>query len=217
MSDPIVILDPGHGGRDPGALGPNGTREADIALIVATKVQQRLEPHVQVAMTREGDHYVSLIDRARFANRFAGAVFLSIHCNSATSPARGHEVWTSPGQTRSDQLATALFDRYCQQIPDIPARKETGDGDADKEARFTVLTATNGPAALYELEFIHTEAGEEMLTNPASQEAMAVALATGMLDYLGIATGDQPDTSGRDPQLLSQIAFHARSILDLIS
>lgn len=221
----VLVLDPGHGGHDPGALGPSGLKEADVVLADAHALRKELarrRPDLTVAMTREGDRYLSLTARARFANRFPedSTHFLSLHCNSATNPARGFEVFTSPGQTLSDPFATALFLPYEGEFPEMPARRGMGDGDVDKEAKFTVLTATAGPAALFELEFIHTPQGEAFLADPAIRARRVKALADGIEAHLfgevaapgpGVWTDFAVPQAGPD---LEAIRRHARAILE---
>lgn len=80
-----VIIDPGHGGKDPGAIGYNKIREKDITLAIALKVRNiitRQLPDVQVYLTREKDEFISLKERTQFANRKNGKLFVSIHANS---------------------------------------------------------------------------------------------------------------------------------------
>lgn len=82
-----IVLDPGHGGRDPGAVGPGGTFEKDITLAIAKYVKKRLEDEsdMRVVMTREDDRFVPLKDRTRLANHEQGKLFISIHANSNKS------------------------------------------------------------------------------------------------------------------------------------
>jgi len=79
-----IVIDPGHGGRDPGARGPRGTEEKDITLKVALKLRSLLskQPGIRVLMTREDDQFVELEDRAKFANGQEADLFISIHVNS---------------------------------------------------------------------------------------------------------------------------------------
>ena len=79
-----IVIDPGHGGKDPGARGQRGTEEKDITLIVALKLRDLLskQPGVRVLMTRERDQFVELEDRAKFANGQEADLFVSIHVNS---------------------------------------------------------------------------------------------------------------------------------------
>jgi N-acetylmuramoyl-L-alanine amidase len=82
-----IVLDPGHGGHDPGAIGPNGVKEKDVALAVAKRVKRLLEKNldVHVVMTRDNDRFVPLKDRTQFANSEQGKIFISIHCNANRS------------------------------------------------------------------------------------------------------------------------------------
>ena len=79
-----IVIDPGHGGKDPGARGQRGTEEKDITLRVALKLRDLLsrQPGVRVLMTRERDQFVELEDRAKFANERGADLFVSIHVNS---------------------------------------------------------------------------------------------------------------------------------------
>jgi N-acetylmuramoyl-L-alanine amidase len=91
-----IVIDPGHGGRDPGAHGQHGTEEKDITLKVGLKLRDllRKEPAVRVLMTRERDVFVELEDRARFANNNEADLFVSIHVNSHPQRSvRGIEIY----------------------------------------------------------------------------------------------------------------------------
>ncbi len=82
-----IILDAGHGGADPGAIGPSGTHEKDITLEIAKRVKKLIEKNldVRVVMTRESDKKLALKDRTALANSEQGKLFISIHCNSNRS------------------------------------------------------------------------------------------------------------------------------------
>ncbi|WP_240791174.1 N-acetylmuramoyl-L-alanine amidase [Roseomonas sp. AR75] len=110
---PLVVLDPGHGGRDPGAIGTRGTREKTIVLATAQELRRLLEAsgRCRVVMTRTGDRFVSLGGRVEFARRREAALFVSIHADSAPG-ARGASVYTL-GEN-SDALAGALARRENQ-------------------------------------------------------------------------------------------------------
>lgn len=86
MSDGVrtIVIDPGHGGKDPGTIGRHGTTEKDITLKVASLVRDMLGkvPNTRVLMTRERDVFIELEDRAKFANSKGAELFLSIHVNS---------------------------------------------------------------------------------------------------------------------------------------
>lgn len=107
---PLVVLDPGHGGRDPGAIGTRGTHEKRIVLSAALELKKVLESggRCRVAMTRTGDRFVALGDRVEFARRRQAALFVSLHADSAPG-ARGASVYTLGNS--SDALAGALARR----------------------------------------------------------------------------------------------------------
>lgn len=107
---PLVVLDPGHGGRDPGAIGTKGTHEKRIVLAAAEELRRVLERggRCRVAMTRTSDRFVPLGDRVDFARRREASLFVSLHADSAPG-ARGASVYTL-GQS-SDALAGALARR----------------------------------------------------------------------------------------------------------
>ncbi|WP_284177066.1 N-acetylmuramoyl-L-alanine amidase [Rhabdaerophilum sp. SD176] len=95
---PLVVLDPGHGGIDPGASGPKGEAEKDIVLAVARLVRKQLEAdgRVEVQMTREEDRFISLSERVTFARNRSAALFVSLHADSLFGEAdvRGASVYT---------------------------------------------------------------------------------------------------------------------------
>ena len=104
---PVIILDPGHGGEDVGAIGIGGVYEKDITLSVAKKAKKYIEdqiPGIKVLLTREKDVFLALRERTEFANKHKGMLFVSIHCNAAPSkphPANGFEVYVlRPGKTK---------------------------------------------------------------------------------------------------------------------
>jgi N-acetylmuramoyl-L-alanine amidase len=107
---PIVVIDAGHGGRDPGATSVSGqVHEKDVTLILSAALRDELvkRGRVRVAMTREDDRYLTLDDRAAVARRLNAAMFVSIHCDSAANPlARGASVY-SLSDVASDAEAAA--------------------------------------------------------------------------------------------------------------
>lgn len=102
----VVVIDPGHGGKDPGAIGVTGTKEKDITLAVAKKLGKLIEmrmPDVKVVYTRQSDEFVELYRRGQIANQANGKLFISLHCNSTSrkpSSAKGFEIYLlRPGKT----------------------------------------------------------------------------------------------------------------------
>jgi N-acetylmuramoyl-L-alanine amidase len=119
---PIVVIDAGHGGRDPGATSVSGqVHEKDLTLVLARALRDELvkRGRVRVAMTRDDDRYLTLDDRAAVARRLNAAMFVSIHIDSAANPlARGASVY-SLSDVASDAEAASL------------AARENGDADND--------------------------------------------------------------------------------------
>jgi N-acetylmuramoyl-L-alanine amidase len=103
-----VVIDPGHGGRDTGAIGPRGVREKDVALSIARLLAERLRAlGFTVVLTRTDDMYVSLDERTRIANEARADLFVSVHCNAARSrKLTGVETWTL--NVASDRYAARL-------------------------------------------------------------------------------------------------------------
>lgn len=101
-----VVIDPGHGGDDPGTIGVRKTKEKDVTLAIAHKLEKLIKrnmPNVKVVLTRRTDEFVELYRRGQIANQAGGKLFLSIHCNSAVkkpAPANGFEIYLlRPGKT----------------------------------------------------------------------------------------------------------------------
>ncbi|MBU0649569.1 N-acetylmuramoyl-L-alanine amidase, partial [Patescibacteria group bacterium] len=108
-----IIIDPGHGGHDPGAVGSNGILEKNVVLDIGKRLTQLLKdklPDVTILLTRDSDYFVPLRDRTGFANYKKGDLFISIHANAAFSKyATGFEVfYLSPDASASDERARAL-------------------------------------------------------------------------------------------------------------
>jgi N-acetylmuramoyl-L-alanine amidase len=191
MKNPSITLDPGHGGKDSGAVGPRGLREKDVALEVCRRLGMMLAASgVDVTLTRGDDRFLELHERAAVANKAGTDLFLSIHCNSGPpGQGDGFEVFTTPGKTAADAFATDLFLEYARMFPNKRKRVDDRDGDPDKEANFAVIRLAKLPAALFELEFIHTGPGEAFLENSLNHISMAEALCDGVLRHLRISAG----------------------------
>jgi N-acetylmuramoyl-L-alanine amidase len=106
----VIALDPGHGGEDPGAVGPSGLKEKDVVLAIGKKLRERLQanPNIRVLMTRDDDFFVPLQDRVRKARRVQADLFVSIHADAFFTPqARGASVFVL-----SDGAATSAAARW---------------------------------------------------------------------------------------------------------
>lgn len=84
LRDVIVVLDPGHGGKDPGAMGPNRNTEKNVVLAIAVKLKQLIDkqPGMRAVLTRKGDYYVGLRERLNIARRYNADIFVSIHADA---------------------------------------------------------------------------------------------------------------------------------------
>ena len=110
----IVALDPGHGGEDPGAVGPTGLREKDVVLAVALALREKLNalPGMRVMMTRDADFFVPLQDRVRKARRVQADLFVSIHADAFFRPeARGASVFALSTQGATSHAARWMADK----------------------------------------------------------------------------------------------------------
>ena len=191
-----IVIDPGHAGRnvDPGAVNQStGLQEADVALFVSKLVEtQLLAAGHTVKLTRTEWEQAETDDldyRTSLSNDWGADLFVSIHCNSAVSPnAAGYEVWTSPGDTEGDALATCIYAQIAIEFPDRTGRADYSDGDPDKESRFYVLVHTNAPACLVEMAFISNDEEAALLSDVAWQTRYARAIALGATDYAALKT-----------------------------
>ena len=113
---PLIVLDPGHGGADPGAIGAAGTQEKRIVLAMAQELRRKLQAsgRTRVILTRERDVFVPLAERVAIARRAQATLFLSIHADSApqghAAQARGASIYTL-AETASDTFSAALARR----------------------------------------------------------------------------------------------------------
>jgi N-acetylmuramoyl-L-alanine amidase len=110
----IVALDPGHGGEDPGAVGPRGLREKDVVLQVALALRDKLnaQPNTRAFLTRDGDYFVPLAERVRKARRVQADLFISIHADAFANPAaRGASVFALSDRGATSTAARWLADK----------------------------------------------------------------------------------------------------------
>lgn len=108
----VVVIDPGHGGVDPGRIGPNGVAEKDVVLRISRRLAEELEERgFEVHLTRDRDTLIALADRPRLANRWKGerpmALFLSIHANAAPGRAQGFETFFLSDARTEDERRVA--------------------------------------------------------------------------------------------------------------
>ncbi|TZE82014.1 N-acetylmuramoyl-L-alanine amidase family protein [Calorimonas adulescens] len=188
-----ICIDPGHGGSDPGAIGPGGTKEKDITLAVALKVGEKLKANgLEVVFTRANDNpgfpqdqRQNLAKRVSIANMAKVDLFVSIHCNSAVDQqAHGTETYYYKLGYNGEKLARAIQDEML---------KATGLYNRGvKTANFYVIKYTQMPAALVEMAFISNPAEEKLLASIEFQEKAVTAIAKGICNYAGIEYQELP-------------------------
>lgn len=129
----VIVLDPGHGGKDPGAEGADGLQEKDIVLSVAQKLKVRIEQEMdaRVLLTREDDSFVSLKERTTFANNNCADLFISIHTNAAENKkAHGVEVYyLSEAKNDESRAAQALENAVVEEFEGEEALQEYTQAD----------------------------------------------------------------------------------------
>jgi N-acetylmuramoyl-L-alanine amidase len=209
-----VILDAGHGGKDPGAVNSIGT-EAFFNLKVAGRTKSLLEAKgFNVVMTRSSDRFLSLQERVNLANAVSGnAIFISIHFNAGGREARGIETFTlsPPGVSHYGRgliaadalartgnqhdsaniaLATSVHGSLLRRL-----QKHTFDRGI-KRARFSVLSGVRHPAILMEGGFMTHPHEARLIQNEAYQNALANGIVDAVVKYR-YAVGPKNATSGR--------------------
>lgn len=124
----VIVIDPGHGGKDPGAIGVNGAKEKDINLAIALKLGQLIKENlkgVKVVYTRKTDTFIELYKRGKISNDNNGNLFISIHCNSTPqkpSETRGFEVYLLRAGRTKEAISIAEFENSVIHYEDNPER-----------------------------------------------------------------------------------------------
>lgn len=176
----VIVIDAGHGGKDPGASS-NGGVEKQIVLKVAQKVQQKLvSDGAKVYMTRTGDTYPTLEDRVDFAFDHNAEVFVSIHVNSATSTqANGTETYYSVSGNANEAEDYRLASAINSQIVKNADMYNRGVKTAD----FYVIKNMILPSVLVELGFVTNSADREKLVSDKYVEIFADSIYKGIVQY----------------------------------
>jgi N-acetylmuramoyl-L-alanine amidase len=176
-----VVIDPGHGGPDPGAVWKrNEPTEKEINLDIAKKARDFLKAkRVEVVMTRDKDEEVELKKRVEEANKPNVSCLVSIHTNSAISTkAKGFEVYYHPDSSESMRLANALSVEYRKILPSVAFR-------GIKPTRYLyVIRRSRPPAVLIEVGFISSEEDRKILYDPEQRGSIALAIANGISSWL---------------------------------
>src|SRR5215471_5899872 len=200
----VVVLDPGHGGQDSGAMC-GGVMEKDLTLDVARRVDRLLDSEgVATLMTRVGDSYVSLADRAAFGNRVNDSIFISIHFNEDNKPvASGVETYYAAHQINSDSTLASWLPFFSRPPPNSPKPESQSLASFIQEAlvartrsvdrgtqakQFFVIANVTSPAVLIEGGFITNKDELSKLASEDYRDQLAAAVADGILRYRNVVT-----------------------------
>ena len=205
---PIVVIDPGHGGRDPGATGVSGeVSEKELTLALAREVRDQLvkRGRVRVAMTRDDDRYLTLDDRAAVARRLNAAMFVSLHMDSAPNPlARGATVYS---------LSDVASDAEAARLAALEnGATEAGQGDGSVQGMLSDLVMRGQMSASADLaaRLVHKSAGRfELRPNPhrfAAFHVLRRAEAPAVLFESGYLSNVDDEALLRSPEQRSKMA-----------
>ncbi len=172
-------LDFGHGGKDPGAIGFNKTKESDIVLKIGTIVKNNLEKASEkIIITRANDTYYSLDYRSLKANKENCDYFISIHMNSSTNKsAKGCEVWVYDEKSKLHQLATNICSNLSKTL-------NTPNRGVKISKEFSVLRKTNMPAMIIEVDFISNSTVEDLCKSDQYIKDIANNISSTLLAFV---------------------------------
>ncbi|PLS76758.1 MAG: hypothetical protein CYG61_00470 [Actinobacteria bacterium] len=191
-----VVLDPGHGGTEPGAVGPNGLSEKGLNLAVVNHARAALErAGVTTMSTRTGDHRVTLATRAKVAKALKPRAFVSVHHNAEPDGPRvgpGTETYYQIASADSKRLSGLIYEEVVQALSayTIPWVADTDAGAKYRTNRaggdyYGILRLSQGvPAVLAELAFVSNPPEAELLVRPDVQKVEGEAVARGVLRFL---------------------------------
>jgi N-acetylmuramoyl-L-alanine amidase len=177
----LVMLDPGHGGKDPGAIGLNDLKEVDVIMPIANRVAAILRSKgIAVKMTRNDDYFVNLDDRVAMSRNAGATLFVSIHANSIDNrpDVNGLETYHyNIGQSLAESVHGSTVDYVNKNGFYLNDRRV-------RTARFLVLRKSSIPAILIETGYLTSEAENARLRNPEYQKVMAEGIARGIIQYI---------------------------------
>ncbi|MCE9519385.1 MAG: N-acetylmuramoyl-L-alanine amidase [Verrucomicrobia bacterium] len=193
-----VVIDPGHGGNDEGTEWRKVT-EKDLTLAIARRLEKILrEKHIQTVLTRHCDAFISLDERAEIANLFPDSLLLSIHFNGARMfDVNGFEIYAFRHSPTSRTIAESIQQAMMENL-----RSKNRGLRTDQD--YAVLVRSAGSAVLVECGFISNKAEASRLTSPEGQEALAEAIALGVMRIKPLINTDPPEAD------IAKCEIHAR-------
>ncbi|WP_425596607.1 N-acetylmuramoyl-L-alanine amidase [Soehngenia longivitae] len=184
-SGKTIVIDAGHGGKDPGALSILGFKEKDINLSIALKLENALrQKGYNVIMTRNNDTYVDLYERPKIANQVKADLFISIHCNSTLlSSVNGLEILYCPAT--ESQYKTVDQYPLAKSIHDsIISSTGINSRGIKKRSDLAVLRLTEMPAVLIETAFLSNADDSQKLIQDSFQEKVVQGIVNGVEQYI---------------------------------
>jgi len=178
LRERLIVLDPGHGGRDPGAIGNRlNLTEKDANLDVSRRLNALLRQHsVPTIMTRATDVFIPLYDRPKLANATNADIFLSVHHNAWRRPNGAHGTETYYWRPKDKCLATIIHEHMLGAL----ARKDNGV----RTGNFAVLRESRMPAALCEIVYINHADEEALVASESFRQRAAQAIFDGLCQYV---------------------------------
>ena len=178
-----IFIDPGHGGSDPGAVG-NGLKEKDLTLKISKKIEALLKDYkdVEVKLSRTGDTYPSLTDRAKAANAFKADYFISVHINAGGGT--GYENYRYSKLAASSGTGKNQSTMHDAIFNEIKSFGVTSRGK--KAADYSVLRETNMEAILTENLFIDKAADAKLLKQDKFLDAIAEGHVKGLVKVFNL-------------------------------
>jgi N-acetylmuramoyl-L-alanine amidase len=178
----LVLIDPGHGGKDPGAIGIGGLKEVDVILPIAKRVAAILQSNgYQTKLTRDSDYYVGLDERVSMANQYNATVFVSIHANSIDGRPDVNGLETYYYGQEGGKLAEVVH----RNVLNTVTQKGYYLGNRNtRSARFLVLRKSRVPAILVETGYLTNEIEVQRLRSDAYRSTQAEGIARGIMEYL---------------------------------
>ncbi|MGH7271580.1 MAG: N-acetylmuramoyl-L-alanine amidase family protein [Polyangiaceae bacterium] len=209
-----VVLDPGHGGKDTGAVGPNGLREKDVTLDIARRVASVLGGQgVSVLLTRDDDRFVSLEERTARANGFGADLFVSIHCNASEDKAhRGVETYVL--DTSRDEIAARIAARENATTPATTAELASilgGMRIAEQEQRSAHFAGLLERAASSALETKYGDAVSSAVHTAGFYVLVGAAMPSALFEtnYISNPAEEQRLASDEGRQLFADAVVNA--------
>ena len=205
-----IVIDAGHGGKDPGAVGYRGTKEKDIALDVAKRLEKKLIKNmdVKVVMTRDEDVFLRLSDRTKIANENNGSLFISIHTNAAEDRrASGFETFLI-GRSKNEYAArVAARENAVLELEGIPGQALTGEDLIQAtiaQSGFAIYSETF--ADLVQIEIKKRVQSRDRGVKQAGFVVLARASMPNVLVELGFISNPTEEKKLRSPQYRDQLA-----------